>query len=92
MHNENPYYTYSTHQVPLLLEERIGEYAVRSGVAVLQSRRRRHASQIPIELAEAGEQRGWLLAVVPFAPDALVLLLHPSNLSIRARVCVCVKA
>lgn len=77
--NENVHYTYSTHQVPLLLEERIGENAVRSGVAVLQTRRGRHTPQVPVELAEAREQRR-LLAVVALAPDALVLLLHPPNL------------
>lgn len=72
--------TYSaTHQVPLLLEQRIGEDAVRHRVAVLQARRGRHASQVALQ---AREQRR-LLAVVALAPDALVLLLHPVNLKQR---------
>lgn len=84
--------TYSTHQVPLLLEERIGKDAMRAGVAILQPRCGRHTSKVAVELAQTGKEscatvaanRRWRMhdaaVVVALAADAFVLLLYPSNL------------
>lgn len=88
--------TYSTHQVPLLLEQRIRKDAVRSRVAILQSRGRRHTAQVSVKVAQTGKKtctgssctasssRLWMMhnaaGVVALTTDAFVLLLNPSNL------------
>lgn len=73
------YNTYSTHQVPLLLEERIGEDVVRARVPI-------------VDPLAAGGNRTWVRkpdkvlvegGVVALFTNLFVLLLHPSHLEER---------
>lgn len=72
--------TYSTHQVPLLLEQWIGKIGVEAGVAVVESRLGGHLPQRSEFVVVQVVRR-----VVPFPSHSLVLLLRPPDLKMQRK-------